>query len=152
MTKTVLDELAKSCIVSKRIQDRDVQILARDCLADGILRRDQAETLIAMEQAAEERSPDWRVFFLQTMADYLLYVERPTGKVVAAQADWLIACAGRDGKVEGLLRELLVTVVREADEADERLAPLAYGYNSAPKPRAAMSATIGWLDSAGIGA
>jgi len=135
MTFSLLADIARSCLAAGRIEATDVRVLARDVLQDGVADRAAADLLIELETGVTEKAAEWRAFFVQTLADYILYVERPTGRVTVADADWLIARVGAAPR--GNLRELLVTIVREAESCDRR---------------AAVASSIGWLDAAGIGA
>lgn len=153
MTETLLSRLVESCIVAGCVRDEDVTVLSRDLLPEGVFSPEEAEALIAIERGVTERCETWSAFFVDMLTDYMVWNRRPSGKVDADAALWLLqrlVAAGQPPK--GNARFLLVAIVREADEVAPKLVETAYGLVEAPAARAAAAMTVGWLDSAGISA
>lgn len=135
-----------------QITEDDVRRLRRDLLPDGITSRLQADCLLELEAAGLPHGGAWTMFFVETLADFLLFCERPTGAVSAASAEWLL---GRDG-VEGRgatrgLRALCEELVRIAAEADSRIVALGLDHPAWARPRRPAAGTLGWLDRSGVG-
>jgi hypothetical protein len=113
--------------------------------------RDDADQLIAIELNVHERAEQWSDFFLAALADYFLYVERPTAHLAGETAEWLIArLSGPKQRLTPLIRELLVTIAGEAEVCDPRIAALAFGAGTEAARGQSFTRSVGWLDAGGI--
>lgn len=77
-------------IVGAKVTAMDVSWLRREVFADGLVARDAAEELFAVERANVEKAQEWTDFFIETITDYALWQARPTGVLSEEQAEWLI--------------------------------------------------------------
>lgn len=156
MNTEFLRAFARRIATERRITPADVaQLREHEATYDGEFDGlSVADALLAIDAAAADSCEAWRSFFIDAMADILVWGERPTGVVSAAIADWLLARIKLDGgrAASASHRALLVALVREAHDCDPRLAATAFGYEAAAQnaPRAPVARTLGWLDASGL--
>jgi hypothetical protein len=105
---------------SKRIRFGDVRRLQRDILPDGIMTRDEAEVLIALDQSISRTDKAWADYLVSALLDFVVWGTNPTGYVDQETAEWLVtalSCA-RPTKTGMLIAR---EVLREAQEVDDSL-------------------------------
>ena len=138
MIKGSLREFADRVLESKRIGEDDVRSLQRNILSDGIVSREVADVLIALDRAIEAAHPAWAAYLTGMIVEFVVWTSRPTGFVDADTARWLVASLGRgDGPTETAKR-IAFEVVREAERADEIL--LAFAMRAAQGRRPSETA------------
>ena len=98
-----------------RICAADVAHLRRDLFSDGIVTRDEADALFAVECAAIWKCPEWTSFFVEAITAHVVWQSRPTGVVNEGQGEWLIAQCDRAASLNALAA--LVNVLGEAHRA-----------------------------------
>jgi hypothetical protein len=76
------------------------------------LTQDEAEALFDIERSAEPHSEDWAEFLVDTIVDYLLWQQRPSGVLSEAQAEWLISQVDRTRTLPAFA--ILVAVLEQA--------------------------------------
>ena len=135
-----------------QITEDDVRRLRRDLLPDGVTSRLQGDCLLGLEAAGLPHGGAWTMFFVETLADFLLFGERPTGAVSASSAEWLFGRSSGEGRgaTRGL-RALCVELVRVAADADQRIVALGLGHAAWAGPRAPAAGTLGSFDRSGFG-
>jgi len=104
------------------IKDADVLRLRRNFDDDGRISAEEAETILAMNEACPVQDPAWADCFIETITDYVVEQAEPHGYITAENARWLIARISRDGKVETMTEFALILNV--LDKA--RWAPQSY--------------------------
>jgi hypothetical protein len=93
---------------------------------DGAIDPHEIEGLFAVDEAARETDPAWRMLLVEAGTDYVVHQQQPSGYVDEANADWLIARIGKDGTVKTATElELLVKVLEAAQTSPERLVKYA---------------------------
>jgi hypothetical protein len=90
----------------------DVAALRRDIFADGVINRDEAIALFALERANFAKCAEWTQFFVEAVTDHVVWQSRPTGVVNAEQAEWLIAESDVTNSINAFA--VLVNVLAEA--------------------------------------
>jgi hypothetical protein len=60
---------------------------------------EEAEALIAINEAADQKSVEWTQMFVEAVTDFVVRQQEPSGYVDSANAGWLIAAVSRDGRV-----------------------------------------------------
>jgi hypothetical protein len=86
----------------------------------------EIEVFFAIDEAAETADPAWGMLLAEAGADFLVHQQEPHGYVDAANADWLIARIGKDGKVKTATElELLVKVLEAAQSSPPSLVQYA---------------------------
>ncbi len=119
-----LAALAAHAAASGRLGPSDLRQIQRDLLADGIESRRQAEILIALDRAVPQAEGDFSEYLIDAMAAFLVWGERPTGRVMPEAAEWLVACLGEGGMTRTGLA-ILAEIAAEAQEIPPcLLAPL----------------------------
>jgi hypothetical protein len=120
-----MGEYLRSIIASGRIEMEDIRAIRTVLSEETAIDRDLAEMLIEVDRsiAADAR---WRAFLAETIADLVVWVEQPLGKVTAEASAWLIgALRGPDGRVAPSAAVIVRAVVAEAEEADASLTMFA---------------------------
>ncbi len=102
-------------IHGRRVSAMDVAWLRREVFAGGWVSREAADELFAVERAGLANAPEWTEFFVEMIAEHVVWQARPTGIVNEAQAEWLIARADECASVNALAA--LVAVLAEAHRA-----------------------------------
>ncbi len=106
-------------INNKRITAEDVRYLTSNILADGIGSRQEADALLALDRSLDA-DPSWAEFLTAVMVDYVVWGSRPTGRVPAEKAAWLVTtfiCGEPTGHAVRIAR----AIVAEAQEVDPEL-------------------------------
>ena len=104
------------------IKDADVLKLRRSYYDDGHITAEEAEAIIALNDACPVQDPAWADCFVETISDYIVDQAQPEGYLTAANATWLIERISKDGRVETKTElELLVHVLDKARWAPQSL-------------------------------
>ncbi|MGE0210404.1 MAG: hypothetical protein AB7S41_01800 [Parvibaculaceae bacterium] len=115
-----------SMLTTGRIGADDVVMLSRSVFPDGIPSREAAEWMFALDDLCEAETAEWRAYFVETLAGYVVDRAEPSGHVSEETARWLtdrIAAGGVVKTPRGL--ELLVKVIERAHSAPQSLAVFA---------------------------
>src|SRR5262245_8312981 len=108
------------------IKDADVLKLRRSYYDDGSISLEEAETILALNDACPVQDPAWADCFVETITDYLVEQAQPEGYLTVENAQWLIDRVSRDGNVETKTElELLVNVLDKARWAPQSLVRFA---------------------------
>lgn len=104
------------------ITDEDVRLLRHAVYVDGRVTEQEAEALFAIDRNCEADSEDWCAFFVEALADFVVYQVEPRGYVTVENADWLIAQVLEDAEVGSLSKiELLIHVLEMSRWSPDRL-------------------------------
>lgn len=103
----------------------DVRLLQRDLLPDGIQSEQEADLLIALDRTVRPQTERWEEFLVSSVVEFVVWNARPTGRIDAAKAGWLVASlsAGNGPTPRGC--RIAFEVVREADNVCQTLAAYA---------------------------
>ena len=107
--------IISAMIMGRKVTAMDVSWLRREVFADGVVTREAAEELFAVERAKIAKAPEWTDFFVEMITDYALWQARPTGLLNETQAEWLLEQADSCMTVNALAT--LVNVLGEAHRA-----------------------------------
>ncbi len=108
------------------IKDADVLKVRRNYYDDGIITAEEAEAILALNDACPVQDPAWADCFVETITDYLVDQAQPEGYLTAENAQWLIQRISKDGRVETKTElELLVSVLDKARWVPESLVRFA---------------------------
>ena len=115
------DEYLDSVAASHRIEKDDIRairtVLDEEVAAD----RHTIEKLIDLDRSAQGGT-EWRDFLAGTIADFVIWVEGPLGKVSSETSAWLVAAlAGGSGSSAPSASHIVHTVIAEAEETDASL-------------------------------
>ena len=115
MTTHFID-LAQRAAEDGSVSSEEVLALRRQGWGDGVIHRDEAEALFALNDALENRSEEWADFFVEAIGEYVLNGTPPRLQCNEEEAAWLIAEVDHDGKVESFAE--LETIVRIIERAE----------------------------------
>lgn len=113
---THFSDLAKAAAVDGMVDPQEVLALRRQGWGDGIIARDEAEALFALNNALDERSEEWCDFFVEAIGEFVLNSTEPRLQCDEAEARWLIEQVDHDGLVDSVVE--LETIVRIIERAE----------------------------------
>jgi hypothetical protein len=97
------------------IKDADVLKLRRSYYEDGCISAEEAETILALNDACPIQDPAWADCFIETITDYVVDQAEPEGYLTAANAAWLTRRIAKDGQIGSKTElELLLNVLEQA--------------------------------------
>lgn len=120
MRSSALHALTERLSEDGRISADEALDLRRAIFPDGVVSREEAEILIALESRVANSDPAWAQAFAEAIADHALQSGAYPGHVDETTAGWLEARFGRDGARETEVETLLKALER-SESAPERL-------------------------------
>ncbi len=118
--------LVAALVAVRTVAADDVRRLRATVYANGVVSREEAEWLFALDEAQASADPAWTEFFLEAVTDYVVRQEMPSGYVSDANADWLVSQISRDEVVKTASElELLVKVLEVAVTSPPKLSAFA---------------------------
>lgn len=117
-----------ACVIAGkgRIVADDIFMLRRYAFPQGIRSADDALILFALNESCPEHSPEWAIYFVESLAAYLVDGTEPAGLIDEAKAGWLMRTIASDGAVRSALElELLLHAMEIASEVPESLSAFA---------------------------
>ncbi len=128
MFVSLVSEGARLRFVDGALIKDDMHALKTLACERGLQSREEAEVFFSLDRMITKPCKDWDNLFVDAVAGYLAWQERPTGRIGEEAADWLIACVGDKPTSRGY--RLLLRLTREVEDC----------------PRAcSISASAGWL-------
>lgn len=126
MGDAALPSILAAVAQRRAITPEDVISIRRAMFDDMAVSPIEAETLIALDEAAQQRCPEWTDLFVEALTDFMVRQRHPAGYIDDAGADWLINLINRDGHVRTDSElDLLVHILETADSAPQRLSDFA---------------------------
>ena len=108
------------------IKDADVLQLRRSYYEDGPISAEEAETILALNDACPIQDPAWADCFIETISDYIVNEAEPKGYLTADNATWLTQRIAKDGQIGSKTElELLLNVLEQARWAPQSLVRFA---------------------------
>lgn len=129
MIKVALHSFVDRVMEQRVISGDDIKALQRDIFSDGIVSREEADVLIALDRAVTKADPAFADFLVAAVVDFAVWGARPTGYVDQDGARWLtqsLSCGA--GPTETAAR-IAFEIVKEAQQVDELL--VAYALRTA---------------------
>lgn len=109
--------IISSLIHGRRVTGLDVAWLRREVFADGEVSREAAEELFAVERSDVVKAAAWTEFFVELVAEHVVWQSSAPGVVDEARAAWLIEQADQAASAGALAA--LVNVLAEASRAPQ---------------------------------
>ena len=127
----------------------DVRDLQSAVEEGGFISREEAEALFRAERMAPVTCASWGVFFIEALTAHLVWERRPTGRILAEDVSWLSQAIAlpRTGPAPHIA-PLLVSLLREAVEADEQLIAMAIAENADDAGNLANGIALGEIRTA----
>ena len=114
-----LHNFINQVIDNKRVTAEDVKRLKTDILENGIGSRGEADAFLALDRTLDT-DLSWADFLTAVMVDYVVWGSRPTGRVPAETAAWLVT-AFTCGEPTGNAVRIARAIVAEAQDVDPEL-------------------------------
>ena len=128
MTMISVQQFCNHAVSTGAISEEDLLVLKREVLPEGIMSRDEADMLIALERAVIG-SDAFADFLVASVVDFAVWGLRPTGYIDREVAAWLAgSLTGRDGPSPVGAR-IAMEIVREAQGSAEALMAFALDAN-----------------------
>jgi hypothetical protein len=128
MTMISVQQFCNHAVSAGTISDEDLSVLKREVLPEGLLSRDDADLLIALERAVIG-SDAFADFLVASVVDFAVWGLRPTGYIDREVAAWLAgSLTGRDGP-SAVGARIAMEIVREAQGSAESLMVFAMEAN-----------------------
>ncbi len=127
MANADLIALTTRLTAARAINPPDVIAMRQVIYPDVAISPEEAEALLTLDGAADQRCREWNDLFIEAMTDYVVHQQEPVDYIDEAKADWLIARlsgAGADPRTDSGL-EALVHMLEMATSAPPRLALFA---------------------------
>jgi len=108
------------------IKDADVWTLRRSYYEDGSISAEEAEAILALNDACPVQDPAWADCFVETITDFIVDQAVPEGYLTQENAQWLIRQIAKDGQIGSKTElELLLNVLDKARWVPQSLARFA---------------------------
>ena len=128
MADANLSTLIANLAAAKAVTPPDVLALRRLIYSDGAIAPQEAEGLIALDEAAAARCAEWDELFVEALTDYVVRQQAPADYIDDAKADWLIARLSADGRIKTDSElEALVHILETATTSPARLTAFVLG-------------------------
>lgn len=121
MIKISLCEFVDEVMARKSISIDDVHRLNDDVMADGVMTREEADVLIALDRVVPNQCEQWGDTLAALLVDFVVWGARPTGMVRSEDAEWLATSLGAGGGPTKNALRIAFEIVREAHQVDEVL-------------------------------
>ena len=120
MNNKLLSAFVAKTIENKRITFGDVKRLQRTVLPDGITTREEAEVLVALDQAVAKKDTSWTGYLVAAVVEFAVWGSRPTGYVDEETARWLVSWLSSEKPTKAMVR-IARELVSEAEAVDQAL-------------------------------
>ena len=121
-----LVSLLKQLEQTKTVTETDVQSLRRLVFGDGHVSVLEADSIFRLNGTGVNRAAGWADFFMEAITDFVVRQTLPYGYVDEANAAWLIAHIGADGRVETMTElRTLINILKNARNSTSRLVNFA---------------------------
>ncbi|WP_379548548.1 hypothetical protein ACFCW2_05105 [Qipengyuania sp. DSG2-2] len=115
-------ELARAVAADRHVSPEEILSLRRLGWGDGLITREEAEAIFAINHQIDDPDREWVDFFVEALTEFVLNGTEPKHMCDAEEADWLIAQLDADGQLETMAElELMVRVVERAQNVPEAL-------------------------------
>jgi len=123
-----------------RISFGDLRRLQHTVLPHGLLTREQAEVLIALDQTIARTDKAWAGYLVAALTDFVVWRSSSPGRVEPETAAWLVASlsCGRPTRTTGMIAR---AIVREARHCEEPL--LSFALSSPKRPSPSSRSIVG---------
>ncbi|KPP86974.1 hypothetical protein [Erythrobacter sp. HL-111] len=119
---THFTELARRAAADGKVSAPELLALRQHGWGDGIITREEAEALFAVNNVLSTRDEPWCDFFVEAIGEYVLNGSEPRLQCSEEEAQWLIDRIDHDGVVESLVElETIVRIVERAQNTPVRL-------------------------------
>lgn len=126
MTAPALSALAQRLNAAGTITPQDVIAVRALIYPDVSIGQDEADVLVAIDQAVTTRCREWNDLFIEALTDFVVHQQEPTDYIDDAKADWLMGRLAGNGRLNSdSALEAVVHMLEAATAAPPRLAQFA---------------------------
>jgi len=119
---THFTDLAQRAAADGQVTSQEVLALRRQGWGDGVVHRDEAEALFALNNALDTRDEEWCDFFVEAIGEFVLNGTAPRLQCDDAEAQWLIDQVDHDGVVDSYVElETIVRIIERAENVPVKL-------------------------------
>ena len=119
---TQFTDLAQRVAADGQVTADEVLALRREGWGDGMITREEAEALFAINRTIDTRDERWCDFFVEAIGEFVLNGSEPRLQCDDSEAEWLIAQVEQNGVVESYVElETLVRIIERAENVPTRL-------------------------------
>ena len=131
-----LQQLKKEILADGKMDKDEVNQLRKTLYADGKIDQEEADFIFELNDAVsgKKNDPTWNQFFVQVISDYLLNDEKSPGVIDEEEGKWLVEKIGADGQVDGVEKQLLDYLKKNAKKMPTSVAALLNGNTFPPTP------------------
>ncbi len=118
--------ITQTVAASGTVTATDVLALRRTIFADGVVSKTEADALFEIERSRKSHTPEWSMFFVEALADFLLNQDPPAGYISLENATWIEAQVKRrkQPSTDGDLA-LVTNIIERAREVPASFAAFA---------------------------
>lgn len=121
-----IDQLVEPILRAGHITAADVQALRRDVFRDGRVARVEVELLFDLNDRCLHKDAAWNDFFVDTLTDFFVWKQNPSGYLSDDAARFLIERVTRDGRVDSVTElELVINICHWARHCPDDVIVLA---------------------------
>lgn len=131
-----LQQLKNELLADGKIDAEEVNKLREVLYADGKIDQEEADFIFEINDAVsgKKNAPAWNQFFVQAISDFLLNDEKSPGVIDEEEGKWLIEKIGADGQVDGVEKQLLTNLKKNAKSMPSSVISLIDGGKNQPTP------------------
>ena len=119
---THFTELARRAAEDGQVSAAEVLALRQQGWGDGIITREEAEAILAINDVLTQRDEQWCDFVVEAVGEYVLNGTEPRLQCSETEAQWLIDRIDHDGVVESMVElETIVRIIERAQNTPARL-------------------------------
>ena len=113
---THFTELAQRAAADGKVTSQEVLALRRQGWGDGIMTREEAEAIFAVNNSLDTRDQEWCDFVVEAIGEYVLNGTEPRLQCNEDEARWLIDQIDHDGVCENFVElEVMVRIIERAE-------------------------------------
>ncbi len=120
--------IALAILEKEALSFDDIVALRGYIFETGIASREEAEMLMAVDRSPSAGVPGWSAFFIEALTDFVVWQQRPTGRITESDLDWLVGCIGDQPTTNG--KALLFNLVREAHQHPSRMSEIVMRFSA----------------------
>ena len=121
--KASLKELLTEITADGVVDAAEVAGIRSRVFADGVIDRDEAEFLFAINDAVSGKAndPGWKVLFVEAITNHVLNDERSPGVVDDEESVWLVQKIEGDKQIDEVEKALLAAIKKNAKATSPKL-------------------------------
>lgn len=115
-------QLARRAAADGHISADELSSLRQLGWGDGVITREEAEAIFAINNVLEQADAAWVDFFVEAIGEFVLNASEPRLMCDEQEARWLIAQIDHDGKLDSMAElECLVRIIERAQNVPDTL-------------------------------